>query len=330
MKTATILISTYNKKEAIENCIKSVISVDYPEKKIFVVDNYSTDGSYEILEKYKNHIELHQYKSSLAVALNWAISQIESEYIAFTDADCVVDKNWLKELINGFDEENLIATAGYCGTPDGLNLFQTLIGLELEKRFKKLPLYISRAPTMNLCVKKIFANKVEFDDSIPYGIEVDYGYKLTKFGKMKYVPSAKILHYHRSSLKSYINQQSGYAKGGIKLVLKYKNIIKGDDISEPRMVIQIPLFIAIIFCLIGLIFNKIFLIPSILLSVVLLSIYILDIQEILKRNNNNFVPKIYYLLLFPLFLIRTISWFWGTLAGTLSLFKEVISKLCKR
>jgi len=326
MEDVTILVSVYDKRITVEDCMRSLLEVCYPSKKILIIDNYSTDGSYELLKKYENQIELHRLQSKYAIALNWALERIETEYVALTDADCVVDKNWLTELIKEFDEEDVIATAGYCGTPTGLNLFQTLIGWELERRFKNFPLYISRAPTMNLCVKTKFAKKIKFDEKIPFGIETDFGYRLTKFGRMRYVPTAKVFHYHRSSLGSYFKQQAGYAQGSVRIYSKHKDKILGDHISTPVMMIQMPLFALAVFFLLLSLLNKLLIYVSFSLIFILFLVYLKETKEIIKTQTNYGGSKIVYLWYFPIFFLRTIAWFYGTLSGILLFIVQKFKK----
>ncbi|MCM8775763.1 MAG: hypothetical protein NC930_05375, partial [Candidatus Omnitrophica bacterium] len=54
--------------------------------------------------------------------------------------------------------------------------------------------YISRAPDMNLCVRSKYAKKVRFDERFIWAWETDFGYRLTRLGKMKYVPDAIVYH----------------------------------------------------------------------------------------------------------------------------------------
>ena len=81
----TILVSVYNKRSTVGACIKSLLAVDYSDKKILIVDGYSRDGSFEILQKYKNQINLCQVAGNYSTALNWALDRIKrraQEYVS--------------------------------------------------------------------------------------------------------------------------------------------------------------------------------------------------------------------------------------------------------
>lgn len=319
----TILVAVLNKKDTIKSCVESLLKLDSAPNRIMIVDGSSTDGTYEILQEYKNKIDLFQFKTGLSARLNWALDQIQTEYVALTDADCVVSPDWLDELIKGFEEKNVIATAGYCGTPKGLSLLPTLIGLELENRFKRFPKYIDRAPTMNLCLKTDVAKKVRFDEKQGVGVETDFGYRLTKLGKMVYMPKAKVFHYHRSTLKNFFKQQKSQAKWALRLIFKHGHQALADQITTFSMTIQIPVFaLGLFFLLIG-IFNKLFLCPALILFLILLIIYLKNIIEIKP-------PLSYYPAFLGLFVFRTIAWILGIAEGLLFFIAKFFNKFLRK
>ncbi len=305
----TILVAVLNKTKTIENCIESLVRLNYPNYKILVLDGGSKDGTYKILQKYQDKIGLHQLPIGHSERMNWALDHTQTEYLAMTDADCVVDPDWLTKLIKCFDgEENVIAAAGYCGTPKGLSMLQTLIGLELENRFKKFPRYLYRAPTMNLCLKTNIARRVRFDEKQKVAIETDFGFRLTKLGKMIYTPEAKVWHYHRSTLKDYFNQQKNQAKWGLRLLFKHRGRALSDPITTFSMTVQIPLFIFLVLFLIASLFNQLLLYPALISFLFLFFIYIRDIIKIKP-------PLSYYPAFFALFLFRTTAWVSGIIQG---------------
>ncbi len=316
-KPVTILVAVKNLERTVGKCVKSLLETDWPQKNVIIIDNMSTDGSFEVLKTFGDQITVYQIEGGLSQIFNQGIRKVQTEYVAFTDADCVVEKNWLKELMKPFDEESdLVATAGFCGTPSDASLLQKLIGLELESRFKRFPKYIKRAPTMNLCVKTEIAKKIKFDEQFSYqAFETDFGYRLTKLGKMAYTPDAKVIHYHRASIRKFFKQQKNQAKWGIILLLKHGRTALADHITTLSMTMQIPIsFLIILFALLSL-FDKLFLYPTALFSGILLSLYLKNLSEI--------KPPIFYSpLLLALLFLRTAAWIIGSSEGFIMGFKK--------
>jgi GT2 family glycosyltransferase len=216
---------------------------------------------------------------------------------------------WLKELMRGFCEEpDSIAVAGYVGTGPGLPLFATLIGVELEERYKHFPKYISRSPTMNLCVRTEAARTVRFDESLPVAIETDFGYRFTARGRMLYAPAAVVRHYPRTSWRSFFSQQVGFARGAFQVYLKHTARLKGDHISTPAMISQIPLFCLACLALTATAASPLFLWVSALLFMILLGMYIRDTMKLR-------IPLTHYPMMIGIFTVRTVGWVAGVLEG---------------
>jgi cellulose synthase/poly-beta-1,6-N-acetylglucosamine synthase-like glycosyltransferase len=280
------------------------MSLDYKNYEIFVVDAFSTDGSYEILKKYGNKIKLYQLKGWAPVAYNWAFKNINTEYIAFIDSDNVVPKNWLNQIIGGFDYPNVLEAVGFCATPEDSSMLQYLLGKELESRYINFGEYISRAPTMNAVVKTEIAKKLKFDEKLRVGYDTDFSLRLSKFGKIRYVPSAKVYHIHRATLKSFFKQQKDYAKYAMDVYSKHKEKLKGDQISTFDMIAQPPIaLLFILFIMLGFI-NGLFLYIGAIFFLTLLFTYVYRITKI--RTS----PKL-WLMFVPLFFIRTAAWVIG-------------------
>lgn len=242
MKSVTVLIAVKNKVGTIEACLESVLSVSYPVHRIMVLDGFSNDGTYEVLRRFAGKVEVHQLRANLSGTFNWALDRVDTEFVAFTDADCVVSPDWLDHLLAPFEKDGgLVGAAGYCGTPQGLSALQTMIGMELESRFKRFPKYITRAPTMNLCVRTEVARKTRFDEEQLVAVETDFGYRLSSLGRIRYVHEAKVWHYHRASWPAYFRQQRDQARWAVRVVSKHRAKALGDHISTGSMVAQIPL-----------------------------------------------------------------------------------------
>jgi glycosyltransferase involved in cell wall biosynthesis len=304
MENVTVLVTLKNNIQTIKRCIDSILNLNYSSFDVVVVDAFSTDGSYEILKKYKKKIKLYQYKGNAASGFNFGLSKVKTKYVALTDADCVVDINWLTELMKPFQTEELAGTAGYCGTPRDVNLLSKAVGLELESRFREAGDYVSRAPTMNLCFRTDYGKKIKFDEKLKVAFETDFGFRLSKLGKIKFVKDAKVYHYHRSSWTTFFKQQKDYAKYAMNVYSKHREKMKGDYISTFDMIVQPPIaLLSILFITLGLI-NGLFLCIGAIFLLVLLFIYMYRLTKI--RTS----PKLWPMLT-VMFFVRTVAWIIG-------------------
>lgn len=311
MPSVTIHVTVKNAEDTIKKCISSLLKVDYPNTQIYVTEAYSTDNTYEILKQYGSKIKLERVKGNAPKAHNHVFNKVKTDFITFTDSDCVVDKNWLKNLIKAFVSDEIIASGGLCKTPKDVNDLQRIIGMELENRFLKIPKYVRRLPTMNFCVRTDIAKKVKMDESLDVTFEADWGNRLTKFGKMVYVPNAVVYHYHRPTWKSFFKQQLNYGKFVMRTPSVYfRNNRFGDYLSKPSMGIQLITFNLLLLSLISSLFkSSIISIPA-FLFIGLIVLYIIDISNYARSLSDSFKYIILYF-------VRTFAW---TLGILLSIF----------
>jgi glycosyltransferase involved in cell wall biosynthesis len=307
--SVTILVTIKNSAHTIKKCIDSLLNQNYRNYKIYIVDSFSTDGTFEILKKYGKKIKLAQFKSNPPQAYNHAIKKIKSEFVAITDGDCIADRNWLKNLILGFKSEEIGAVAGFCKTPRNVTFLQKLIGIELESRFKHFPKYIPRAPTMNICVRTKILKKLKFNSKLFVGYDTDFGYRLMKIGKkILYEPKAVVYHYHRATWKKLFKQQFTYARYLPLIYSKHKRKIGGDYISKPTMLLHLVIFYLGFLSLILSLFYSSFIV---FFGLFILLFLVISAYEFAKfKTKNDYFP--YFLMIF---FIRTLAWSIGIFLG---------------
>ena len=312
--SVTILVTLKNASSTIKMCIDSLLDLDYKNYEIFVVDAYSTDGSYEILRKYGNKIKLYRLKGWAPVAYNWALKRIHTKYVALIDSDNVVPRDWLKKIMKGSDSPDVLEVVGFCSSPKKVSTLQYLLGKELEDRYKHFKKYLSRAPTMNVVIRTDIAKKLKFDESLRVGYDSDFSLRLSKLGKIKYIPSAKVLHYHRSSWFGFFKQQYITALfTALFSFQKFKSRAKGDEISKFSMILQPFLAHCFVLLLIFSIFEKMLFSLSVIPLIFLMMIWLYDSIRLSEKN----IKYMFWYL--AIFFVRTFAWSIGFGYGVLRL-----------
>ena len=89
MKLITIIIPVYNEKETIEEILDKIVSLKI-DKQIIVIDDFSSDGSREIIQNNKHKIDnliLHNNNLGKGAAIKSAKELINSKYTIIQDAD---------------------------------------------------------------------------------------------------------------------------------------------------------------------------------------------------------------------------------------------------
>lgn len=101
----TVIIPLFNKEFFVEKTIESVLNQTFQDFEIIIVDDGSTDNSYEIASTYKSdQIKLFkQPNQGVSTARNIGIDKAKSKYIALLDADDYWYENHLSELKKQID-----------------------------------------------------------------------------------------------------------------------------------------------------------------------------------------------------------------------------------
>lgn len=112
----SIIILNWNGKHLLKENLESVLKQSYTSYDIIIVDNGSRDGSIryikQLKKKYKK-ISLVENKKNLGYAsgnnkgIEEALENKSCKYIVILNNDIKVEKNWLKNLIKGFNQDNI-------------------------------------------------------------------------------------------------------------------------------------------------------------------------------------------------------------------------------
>ena len=100
----SIIIVNFNGRALLEECLPSVFALDFPKHRyeVIVVDNNSSDDSVQYVKKNFPQVKLLEASENLGFTggNNLGFSHAKGEYIVLLNSDVVVDKRWLRELVN--------------------------------------------------------------------------------------------------------------------------------------------------------------------------------------------------------------------------------------
>ncbi|MCF7834545.1 glycosyltransferase family 2 protein [Candidatus Gracilibacteria bacterium] len=121
-KKISIILLNYNGKQFNKKCIDSILLQSYQDFEIIFVDNVSTDGSLEEVEKtYEEEIKIkkiiiikNKENTGFTGGNNLGVKYAskKSEYICLLNNDTTVPKNWLEELIKGIESDGELGAVG--------------------------------------------------------------------------------------------------------------------------------------------------------------------------------------------------------------------------
>jgi len=175
--------------------------MDYPKSKfeVIVVDNGCIDDTKEMVKTLFNKVLLIcEKRKGASFARNTGSKRAKGSIIAYTDDDCIVETDWLKNLISGFISEEIGGVGGPVFhlnpelMPEKLWCYRTS-PLDLGNRKR----YVEFLITGNLAIRSELFKKIKFDESLVFhsSEDIDFTRSITESGyKLLYVPNAKVYH----------------------------------------------------------------------------------------------------------------------------------------
>lgn len=185
-KLITVVVPIYNVEKYIKQCLDSLVNQTYKNLEIICVDDCGTDNSMNIVEGYADKdsrikILKQSENRGQGEARNLGIDNANSEYIYFIDSDDFIEKNYIKELVDIVEKENVdlvcnVNILKYYGENDFKNKQlkdknQFILNKKLEwndKLLKVLPIsaWCKLYKTDLLKTNKIYFanNKLKFED----------------------------------------------------------------------------------------------------------------------------------------------------------------------
>jgi glycosyltransferase involved in cell wall biosynthesis len=115
MPQIAAIICTHNREHYLEAAIDSLLSQDYPDYEVLLVDNASSDRTREIVEaKLTNSKLKYVYESTLGLsaARNRGAKETTAPILAYLDDDAVASSHWLTVIVDAFEHNQKLAVAG--------------------------------------------------------------------------------------------------------------------------------------------------------------------------------------------------------------------------
>ena len=227
MDKISVIIPVRNEKEKIEQCLEAVFSQSYKPYEVIVVDGHSRDKTVENASKFPVRIFYEDYHTR-AGACQIGVENAKGDFIAFTDADCIPERNWLENLIKEFDEGIVGVGGGIKNIGEGLweksvNLaLETFLGSanSVQGKFFRDKRYVKSISGCNSMYRRDDILKVGgFDVDLSTTEDTELNRKLLRNGKLLYTPDAVVLHNHQRGLKEFAKRmyQYGYGRGKSRL-----------------------------------------------------------------------------------------------------------------
>ena len=137
----TVAIPVYNGARFLEHAVKSVINQDYPVSEVVIIDDNSTDNTYEAIKNLKKDLNNHNinyYKNieNIGYPKNWnrCFELCKTRFLVILHQDDELKKYCISKQIDFFNKYETIALLG--GLEDGIDAAGTIIKRQKKREAK--------------------------------------------------------------------------------------------------------------------------------------------------------------------------------------------------
>jgi GT2 family glycosyltransferase len=113
--SVSVIVCTRDRPRDLRACLDSIAALHSVPCEVIVVDNCPSDeATRDLCRDYPVRYVLEP-TTGLARARNRGVIEARGELVAFTDDDCVVDRHWLDDVGDAFEDPLVMALTGYAG-----------------------------------------------------------------------------------------------------------------------------------------------------------------------------------------------------------------------
>lgn len=243
----SVIIPTYNRTglllKTLDYLDRQTLSKDFYE--VIIVDDGSSDGSEEHIKKYisqKNYVKYFKKPhGGPGDSRNFGIKHIKGNIIAFTDDDCIITRDWLKNIYEGFSRNKKIV-----GIEGETLTFYTelhpLIHAVMNKDNHRFKVF----PTCNMAYKKEILEKVGgfcHKFRYPHNEDIDLAWNILQHGEIIFDRSMVVIHpaYYRNIFKKLL--WTFYFKDEFMLYNRHKSSYKKFRVKNPWLLIYYHFYV---------------------------------------------------------------------------------------
>ena len=230
----TILIPAFNEEKVLARTIQAVIESPYPDKEILVIDDGSTDLTYQIATSFQDQgvKVIHRPNGGKAVALNHGLLFTRGDIIVVVDADSQIGKSALVELIKPFRNPEVAAVAGNIKVINRVNLLTNCQALEyissinIYRRALDVFGAVTIVPGCCGAYRRDAMKSGGFYDTSTLVEDFDVTIKTLKTHQIVQASSAAISYTEAPrTLKDLIKQRQRWYRGNYQTIWKHRDIL---------------------------------------------------------------------------------------------------------
>jgi glycosyltransferase involved in cell wall biosynthesis len=222
----SVVVASYNGARTLRPCLDSLARLNWPDYEVLIVDDGSTDATPQIVSQFKQCRAIRQDHLGLSAARNAGIAASTGEIVAFTDADCRADEDWLYYLAGDLLNGSWVGMGGHNLPPrdDSAVAAAVMASPGGPAHVMLTDRLAEHIPGCNMAFFKWALAEIGCFDTVfdKAGDDVDLCWRLQQRGwQIGFSPGGFVWHCRRSTVAAYLEQQRGYGEAEAMLARRH-------------------------------------------------------------------------------------------------------------
>lgn len=235
--SVTIIMPCWNESKTVHGTVESLLALDYPKDKleIIIVDDGSTDNTWDEMQRYKDHPQIHifhQENGGKHVAVNYGIDHATTDLVGCLDADSFVAPHALIDMVRLFnDKPDVMAVAPtmIVHTPKNILQWAQKVEYNMSVYLKKMQafmnaIHVTPGP-FSIFRKEVFERIGKFKKA--HGTEdQEIAYRMQEHHmRIEHCPTAYVYTVTPDTVPKLYKQRLRWIYGFIQNTIDYRRLI---------------------------------------------------------------------------------------------------------
>ena len=200
----SVIVPAYNRKAYIAEAVDCVLQQTYKNIELFVVDDGSTDGTYEVLQSYGDRLTLLTHEGRVnrgqSASINLGLEHIRGDYVIILDSDDYWELNKIEiqvSFLESHPDVGLVYTNGYMADANRniLYAYHSPDHVETNDPNRVLLDCYMALPVNALVRRSVYDQVGKFEESFRAAQDHDMLIRMAEATKFAYLPD--YLFYYR-------------------------------------------------------------------------------------------------------------------------------------
>lgn len=234
----SVCIPVKNGGSRLGRCLQSLRDLDYPQDRleIIIADGRSTDDTVEVAKAFGSRV-LDNPGQIVASGRNVAFSAAQGSYIASTDDDCIVPRDWVKRALSAFDAADVAAVGGIsilpAGAPSWAQAANYVFRLASKSGYSVQADHLDAGDSEDIPGCNAFYRSDAFravglfDENLITAEDVELHCRVRAMGmRLKTSPELFVWHDKRPTPRGLFRQMRRFAEGRVQLARKIPHLLR--------------------------------------------------------------------------------------------------------